>query len=166
MTETIAASLIAALGALGTALVSVLGSRNRLRRIEAISAVLKDLPVHNEAYELLAAVRLEDVRELRKSQQSTFGFFIATSVVGLALSVALSTYGEEISAWSPTVYLLLLVAYLVTVLLLVTFYIAVIAGYLMRLIRAVRGWLSDRGHGGIPLRDRFSRKTGRRPQPS
>ena len=146
MTETIAASLIAALGAVGTALVSLLGSRNRLRRIEAISAVLKDLPIHNEAYDLLAAVRLEDARELRKSQQSTFGFFIVTSIVGLTLSVGLSIYGEQIRTWSAIGYLLLFFALLATMLLLLIFFIAVAIGYARRLIRSVRGWLDERGH--------------------
>lgn len=144
MTEAIAIAIIAALATLGAAGISVAGSRNRLARIETISSILKDLPTHNEAYEPLAAVRLEDARELRRSQRSVLGVFIWTSVVGLLLSVAVSMYGAQILEWSIAAYLTLLVALLAATLLLVVLGLSVAVIYAVRFGRGIRGRLRER----------------------
>lgn len=143
MSESVLIALLAALGAVAAATISVSSGR-RLKRLEAVSNILKDLPADDEARAVLLAVRLEDAVELRREQQSTFTFFVGTSFAALALSVVLSTYGEALQQWSVQGYLVLAIMFLFAALLLILSYIAIAAGYSVRWYRKIRSWARAR----------------------
>lgn len=143
MSESILIAILAALGAVSAAVISVTSGR-RLKRLVAVSEVLKDLPADDEAHATLLAVRSEDAVELRREQQSTFNFFVWTSLAALALSIVVTVYGEDLLHFSPVAYLALVVSLIVAALLLVLFYVASIVGHSVRLFRKLREWARTR----------------------
>ncbi|MDO7883122.1 hypothetical protein [Antiquaquibacter soli] len=160
MTEGYGIALITVLGAIATAVITAVFARSRVGRLEAISRILKDLPVHDPAYADLAQIRQEDARALRRAQQYPWpplvGFVLATLLLGSVLS----EFGEPIREWSDGLYNVLVGAvlgsFLGTALLVLAFLVLGTVWLGMR----VFGWL---GNGSGRLR---SARTRRQTQPA
>ena len=144
MQDGILVATIAAVGAITTGLISVLGGRTRLVRIESLSRVLKDLSPEDESYAPLAAVRLDEARELQRSQSSPSGLVVGASVLALVLMAAWSAFGDLLATTSPSWSVVLTILAGGSVLIALMIYSLVTVVYVVRGLRAASKWLKGR----------------------
>jgi len=113
MTDAWIAALIAAIGATGAAAISVFGGRGRLHRMEVVSRILNDLPAESSARETLTEVLKDDAEDLLRARRSPTTFLFWLGLVSYAVLLVLVSFGDEISAWSPAVYLSLAIVMII-----------------------------------------------------
>jgi hypothetical protein len=141
MTEGFAIALLTVLGGMATAALNAFLGRSRINRLEAVSRVLKDLPVHDPSYADLARVREEDAREIRRAQMSPWPILIGFSLAAIFFGFLYSEFGEDIRDWSEWVYGLLLGSVLGSFLGAAILYAAFIIAWLVRTGQRIFGWV-------------------------
>ncbi len=127
--------MVAALGAIGTPIVGAMLSRTRLNRLDIVSRVLKDLPVHDPAHASLAKVREEDARALLRQQGSPWTWFIGTNAVAIGLAFVMSEFGESIKSFSLAAFNLLTALLLGSYLAVIGLYLGLLIGGAVLLVR-------------------------------